>query len=64
MLTEPTVEKLTALKLHGMLAASEGQQRHAETAALGFDERFALLVDAEHLDTAGTAGGVRANLAG
>jgi len=49
MLTEPTVEKLTALKLHGMLAAWEAQERQAEMTTLGFAERFALLVDAESL---------------
>lgn len=49
MLNEPTVEKLTALKLHGMLAAWQEQQRHADMASLGFDERFALVVEAEAL---------------
>lgn len=49
MLTEPTTDKLSTLKLHGMLAAWQSQQRQADMAALGFDERFALLVDAEHL---------------
>ena len=49
MLNEPTVEKLTALKLPGMLGAWEAQQRQADMGALGFDERFALLVEAESL---------------
>jgi DNA replication protein DnaC len=49
MLNEPTTEKLQALRLHGMLAAWQEQGRHAEIAGLGFDERFALLVEAEWL---------------
>ncbi len=49
MLNEPTTEKLQALRLHGMLAAWQEQGRHADIAGLGFDERFALLVEAEWL---------------
>jgi DNA replication protein DnaC len=49
MLNEPTTEKLQALRLHGMLAAWQEQGRQAEMAQLGFDERFALLVEAEWL---------------
>ena len=49
MLNEPTTEKLQALRLHGMLAAWQEQGRQAEIAGLGFDERFALLVEAEWL---------------
>lgn len=49
MLNEPTTEKLQALRLHGMLQAWQEQGRQAEMARLGFDERFALLVEAEWL---------------
>ena len=49
MLNEPTTEKLQALRLHGMLAAWQEQGRQADIAGLGFDERFALLVEAEWL---------------
>jgi len=47
MLLEPTVDKLKTLRLEGMSAAWLDQQKHTEMSALGFDERFALLVDAE-----------------
>lgn len=49
MLNAPTTEKLQALRLHGMLHAWQEQGRQAESAGLGFDERFALLVEAEWL---------------
>jgi len=49
MLNEPTVERLAAMRLHGLLDAWQQQQRQADMATLGFDERFALLVDAEWL---------------
>jgi DNA replication protein DnaC len=49
MLNEPTTEKLQALRLHGMLAAWQEQGRQAALTGLGFDERFALLVEAEWL---------------
>lgn len=44
-----TIDRLTALKLHGMLDAFERQHAHAQSAKLGFDERFAMLVEAEWL---------------
>jgi DNA replication protein DnaC len=49
MLTAPTVERLRALRLDAMADAYAAQQRDAGLASLGFDERLALLVDAEHL---------------
>ena len=49
MLNEPTVEHLAAMRLHGLLDAWHQQQRQADMATLGFDERFALLVEAEWL---------------
>ena len=49
MLNSPTVEKLQALRLTGMIAAWEAQQRDPSMSQLPFDERLALLVDAEWL---------------
>jgi len=49
MLQEPTLEKLYAMRLGAMAAAWEEQARSSNTHDLGFDERFAMLVDAEHL---------------
>ncbi|HZN51413.1 MAG TPA: IS21-like element helper ATPase IstB [Methylomirabilota bacterium] len=49
MLREPTVEKLQALKLQAMAQAWTEQQQTAELTSLAFDERFALLVEAEWL---------------
>ena len=49
MLIEPTIEKLYALKLGSMAVAFLEQQKTAKIGALSFDERFALLVEAEHL---------------
>jgi DNA replication protein DnaC len=49
MLREPTVEKLQALKLHAMAQAWTEQQQAAELTSLAFDDRFALLVEAEWL---------------
>ena len=45
MLNEPTIDKLRALRLDGMCAA--WLEQSAANSALGFDERFAMLVDAE-----------------
>jgi len=49
MLTSPTVEKLRALRLPAMVAAWDAQQQDPSIASLAFDERLALLVDAEWL---------------
>jgi DNA replication protein DnaC len=49
MLNSPTVEKLRAMRLHGVLAAWEAQQQDPSSSSLPFDERLALLVDAEWL---------------
>lgn len=48
MLMQQTLLTLKSLRLPGMAAAFEEQQRHAQVAALAFDERFAMLVDREH----------------
>ena len=47
MLTHPTCNRLVALGLTGMAKAFDEQQQQPDVAALGFDERFALLVDRE-----------------
>jgi DNA replication protein DnaC len=47
MLKEPTIEKLQALRLSAMATAWDEQQRSADVVALSFDERFAMLVEAE-----------------
>lgn len=47
MLTEPTREKLQALKLDAMASAWLEQQQKPDIAHLSFEERFGLLVDAE-----------------
>ena len=48
MLQEPTIEKLHELRLAIMAEAWQQQQKDAKIGALSFDERFALIVDAEH----------------
>ncbi len=47
MLNEPTSEQLRALKLNAMATAWQEQNQQTAMTALGFDERFALLVEAE-----------------
>lgn len=47
MLREPTIEKLHAMRLHAMAQAWAEQSAHADHAALSFDERLGLLIDAE-----------------
>ena len=47
MLTNPTIEKLCALRLNAMVSAWEAQHQDPSINALAFDERFALLVEAE-----------------
>ncbi len=48
MLLEPTIEKLHEMRLGNMADAWQQQQKDAKAGALSFDERFSLLVDAEH----------------
>lgn len=50
MLTEPTVSKLKDMRLDALAAAWLEQQKKPDVAKLAFDERFAMLVDAEWLD--------------
>jgi len=49
MLNEPTIEKLRGLRLGVMADAWVAQGKDPKVSALTFDERFGLLVDAEHL---------------
>ena len=49
MLREPTIEKLHALRLRVLANAWLEQDKSPDTLALSFDERLALLVDAEAL---------------
>ena len=44
-----TLDRLRTLRLGAMADTYLAQQQDAPTAALGFDERFSMLVDAEHL---------------
>jgi len=45
VLNQPTLEKLHALRLHGMAEAFRAQSEQTGIAELSFEERFALLVD-------------------
>jgi DNA replication protein DnaC len=49
MLNEPTLEKLKALKLDALAAAWVEQHEKPDIAALSFDERLGLLVEAQWL---------------
>jgi DNA replication protein DnaC len=49
MLREPTIEKLHAMRLRTMASAWIEQDKSADTIALSFDERLAMIVDAEML---------------
>ena len=49
MLSNPTVEKLQALRLEGMIEALEEQRRNAGIADLDFEERLALMVERQWL---------------
>jgi DNA replication protein DnaC len=49
MLKQPTIEKLHALRLSVMAQSWQEQDRIPTVGDLSFDERFSMLVDAEHL---------------
>src|SRR5204862_3845363 len=49
MLNQQTIEKLHAMKLHGIADAFRAQLETTEASHLGFEERFALLVDQQWL---------------
>ena len=48
MLEQPTLEKLRTMRLVAMAQAWEHQQTQTAFHELGFDERFGMIVDAEH----------------
>ncbi|MFC1642632.1 ATP-binding protein [Myxococcota bacterium] len=48
MLNQPTIQKLLALRLRTMAEAWLAQGKNPKLGSLSCDERFALLVDAEH----------------
>lgn len=48
-MNEPTIEKLYAMRLGIMAEAWLAQSKDPKVSELSFDERFALLVDSEHL---------------
>ena len=50
MLTQPTLEQLSGMRLHALSTAWQQQQEDPAIDDLGFDERLALLVDAEWTD--------------
>jgi DNA replication protein DnaC len=49
MMTEPTLDKLRALRLIAMAEAWTAQQKDPSIQQLDFDSRLGLLIDAEHL---------------
>jgi DNA replication protein DnaC len=49
MLNQPTIEKLHAMKLYGMADAFRAHLETPDTSQLGFEERFAMLVDQQWL---------------
>ena len=61
MLTEPTLEKLKAMRLDAMAATWSEQKDKPEVHQLAFDERFGMLVDAEwlHRENKRTAAALR-----
>jgi DNA replication protein DnaC len=50
MLTQPTLEQLNELRLHALARTWQAQHEDPKNDDLGFDERMALLVDAEWMD--------------
>ena len=55
MLLEPTINKLLALKLNGMVEALEEQRKSAQTATWSFEDRLAMLVERQWLWREGRA---------
>jgi DNA replication protein DnaC len=49
MLNQPTIEKLYTMKLHGMADGFRSQLETTNMSELGFEERFAMLVDQQWL---------------
>jgi DNA replication protein DnaC len=55
MLHEPTITKLLAMKLNGMVEALEEQRRSTAVASLSFEDRLAMLVERQWLWKEGRA---------
>lgn len=55
MLKNPTIDKLNEMQLLGMIRALEEQSQIQEVQSLSFDDRFSLIVDAEHSERATSA---------
>lgn len=51
MLNDNTIEKLSRLKLKGFIEAYEEQLKSSQYHDLSFEERFAMLVDRESLNS-------------
>lgn len=49
MLQEPTITRMLALKLNGMVEALEEQRKTADLATWGFEDRLALLIERQWL---------------
>jgi hypothetical protein len=49
MLTQPTLDTLNRLKLHGMALALSEQMTHGAASGLAFEERLTLLLEREEL---------------
>ena len=49
MLNEPTITKLHAMRLNGMVEALEEQRKSSQTTSLSFEDRLALLVERQWL---------------
>ena len=64
MLNNQTIEKLSVMKLEGMLQMLEQQELLPDTKKLSFDERFGLLVDAEYTSRENTKLATRLKQAG
>jgi DNA replication protein DnaC len=50
VLNHPTIEKLKAMRLMGMVSAFEDQQKTPDIGSLSFEERLGLLVDREQTE--------------
>ena len=49
MLMQPTIQKLKALKLHGMAEAFQSLLETPDSESLSFSDRFGIVVDRESL---------------
>ena len=64
MLTDPMMDKLYAMKLHGMVAALEEQRRDAGICDLSFEDRLAMLIERQYLEREDRAFRTRLKYAG